>query len=139
MIPCVARIVAASCASTLTACVMWGGGNGVEISHAIDSVPVVGASIATTTTNANTATLGLVTDGGENPVGRLQPCPYESNCVSSNFLEPPNRYVSPLKTFRDRETAFARAIKDLRDAESSGKTKVVEILPRQYYLHVTVP
>ena len=164
-----ARVFAASCASTLTACaVLWGGGNHVvEISHAFEPVASVGAPTTTPgemggVTAAATATpiadpmtppkLGLVLDGttttatgAETPVGRLQPCPYESNCVSSNYLEPPNRYVSPLKTFRDRETAFTRAVRNLRDESSTGSLssstniKVVEILPRQYYIHATVP
>ena len=139
MIPSVARIAATSCASLLTACALWGGGNVVELSHAIDDVSVVGTMpvvrTSTASGNSDLPTLGLVIEGGENPVARLRPCPYESNCVSSNYLEPPNRYVSPLKTLRDQETAFARAIRDLEQSS----VKVVEILPRQYYLHATVP
>ncbi len=125
MIPSFARIAAASCAGTLTACAIWCGGYGVEISNAKD-IPA-----------ETSAALGLVFDKeGESAIGRLQPCPYESNCVSSNYLEPPNRYISPLTTFRDRETAFSRAVRDLKE---EGSTKVVEILPRQYYIHATLP
>jgi uncharacterized protein (DUF1499 family) len=64
---------------------------------------------------------------------RLQPCPYESNCVSSNYLEPPNRYISPLTTVNDRDVAFQRAIRDLKDRN------VVQVLPRNHYIHLTVP
>ena len=128
MIPSIARIATASCASTLTACLIWSGGMGiaVEPSNAIEPP-------------TNAPTLGLILEQGDNVVGRLQPCPYESNCVSSNYLEPPNRYISPLTTFRDQETAFSRAVRDLKEAETSSTTKVVEILPRQYYIHATVP
>lgn len=135
MIASFARIATASCAGTLTACAIWCGGNGVEISNALDTLP---SAVETTSTGTSSAALGLVFDKeGETAVGRLQPCPYESNCVSSNYLEPPNRYVSPLTTFRDRETGFSRAVRDLKNADSTAK--VVEILPRQYYIHATVP
>ena len=148
MIPSIARIAAASCAS---ACLLWGGvGIGIENSNAIDTIPVEleGTTKSTKTIRTtNTAALGLVFDGGEsasvdaklNSNARLQPCPSDSNCVSSNYLEPPNRYVSPLTTFRDRETAFARAVKALQDEESISTLKVVEILPRQFYIHATLP
>lgn len=128
IIPSIVRIAAASCASTLTACMLWSGGLGVAVEHSNAIEPP-----------SNPPILGLILEQGDNAVGRLQPCPYESNCVSSNYLEPPNRYISPLTTFRDRDTAFARAIRDLKDAEASSTTKVVEILPRQYYIHATVP
>lgn len=72
---------------------------------------------------------------------RLLPCPYESNCVSSNYLEPPNRYVSPLKTNKEREVAFAKAIRDLSLASSSGSTitTIVDSSSNNYYIHLTVP
>lgn len=64
---------------------------------------------------------------------RLKPCPYDSNCVSSNYLEPPNRYVSPLRTVRDQNSAFTGAVRDLKDEE------IVDVLPKNRYIHFTVP
>ena len=55
-------------------------------------------------------------------------------------MEPPNRYVSPLKLVNDREKAFQRAVRDLTDAAPAGEgISVVEIKPDQYYIHATVP
>jgi uncharacterized protein (DUF1499 family) len=65
---------------------------------------------------------------------RLRPCPYESNCVSSNYLEPPNRYMSSLKTAKDRDVAFTQAIRDL-----DGQEIIADVLPKSYYIHLTVP
>ena len=66
---------------------------------------------------------------------RLRPCAPERNCVSTNYLEPPNRYVSPLKLVNDQDKAFQRAVRDLNQAQAS----IVEVKPEQYYVHLTVP
>lgn len=141
MLP-IARIVAASCASTLTACALWG--SSIETSRASDD-PFVAAppvSLGLAVSPSTNDDEGIDASFNSNSIARLKACPAESNCVSSNYGEPPNRYFSPLSTFRDSETAFARAVQDLRAAEassSSTKIKVVEVLPRQRYLHLTVP
>lgn len=69
---------------------------------------------------------------------RLQPCPYESNCVSSNYLEPPNRYLSPLQSQRPKEAAFASAVRDLSTTSTPG-ISLVESSPKTFYIHLTVP
>ena len=66
---------------------------------------------------------------------RLLRCDPNTNCVSSGYLEPPNRYMSPLQTLSDRDTAYRRAVRDL-SADFDGK---VETIVRDYYVHVEVP
>ena len=73
--------------------------------------------------------------GFDASTNRLRPCASDRNCVSSNYLEPPNRYVSPLKQVNDRDKAFQRAVRDLNQAQAS----IVEVKPDQYYIHLTVP
>lgn len=66
---------------------------------------------------------------------RLRSCASDRNCVSSNYREPPNRYVSPLKLVNDRDKAFQRAVRDLNQAGAS----ISEVKPDNYYIHLTVP
>lgn len=70
---------------------------------------------------------------------RLPACPAESNCVSSSFNEPPNRYLSPLKIVNDRDESFRRAVRDLNIRASSNEVNIVEISPSVGYIHLTVP
>eukprot|EP00587_Corethron_hystrix_P012603 CAMPEP_0113302370 /NCGR_PEP_ID=MMETSP0010_2-20120614/3211_1 /TAXON_ID=216773 ORGANISM="Corethron hystrix, Strain 308" /NCGR_SAMPLE_ID=MMETSP0010_2 /ASSEMBLY_ACC=CAM_ASM_000155 /LENGTH=185 /DNA_ID=CAMNT_0000156149 /DNA_START=319 /DNA_END=876 /DNA_ORIENTATION=+ /assembly_acc=CAM_ASM_000155 len=75
-------------------------------------------------------------------IARLKPCSKNSNCVSSNYLEPPNRYVSPLKILNDRDVAFQRAVRDLQKNGSDGaapSVAVLEIDAKKYYIHLAVP
>jgi len=48
-----------------------------------------------------------------------------------------------LKTLKDRETAFSRAVRDLQEAGGGGggtaAAEIVEVQPRKYYIHLTVP
>uniref|UniRef100_A0A6T8H401 Uncharacterized protein n=1 Tax=Proboscia inermis TaxID=420281 RepID=A0A6T8H401_9STRA len=78
---------------------------------------------------------------------RLKSCPAKSNCVSSTYMEPPNRYVSPLE-ITDREIAFERAVRDVTTNSNVGNqnqnTKVLpfavaDIVPKNYYIHLTTP
>ena len=77
----------------------------------------------------------------------LKACKPETNCVSSNYKEPPNRYMSPLKLVNDRDEAFRRAVNDLKrnalstsqPSSSSSSVSIVEIVPKDYYIHLTVP
>jgi len=73
---------------------------------------------------------------GHIPGGGLTPCGADRNCVSSNYQEPPNRYVSSLQLVKDRGYAFRRAIQDL---SKSDAVQVVDILPTEHYIHLTVP
>ena len=66
---------------------------------------------------------------------RLARCDPNTNCVSSGYLEPPNRYMSPLQTLSDRDTAYRRAVRDL----SAGFDGKVETTAKDYYVHVEVP
>lgn len=72
---------------------------------------------------------------------RLKRCGPNSNCVSSSYGEPPNRYVSPLKIVNDRDVSFQRAVRDLklRQQNNPSMSTIVEIIPREYYIHLTVP
>ena len=69
---------------------------------------------------------------------RLDICNPQSNCVSSNYREPPNRYVSPFRIVNEPDVAFQRAVKDLENI-NDGVTSIVEIVPKKYYIHLTVP
>jgi len=75
--------------------------------------------------------------------GRLRPCPAsDSNCVSSSYNEPPNRYISPLRIVNDRDEAFRRAVRDLnREAsvEGGGGLQIVNMSPSSGYIYLTVP
>lgn len=76
---------------------------------------------------------------------RLKPCDAKSNCVSSNYLEPPNRYMSPLKIVNDRDVAFQRAVRELQKQGNSNPNSalngftVQEIISKEYYIHLTTP
>jgi uncharacterized protein (DUF1499 family) len=70
-------------------------------------------------------------------IARLGACKANSNCVSSNYREPPNRYVSTFKIVNEPGVAFQRAARDLKQ-EGNG-ISVLEIVPSAYYIHVTVP
>lgn len=65
---------------------------------------------------------------------RLKSCEPNTNCVSSGYLEPPNRYMSPLNTLSDKETAYRRAVRDL-----STLNNKVEGIAKDSYLHIEVP
>ena len=68
----------------------------------------------------------------------LKACSTTSNCVSSNYLEPPNRYVSPLKIVNVREVAFKRAMRDIK-ASGRSDISVADAVPEDFYIHLTVP
>jgi uncharacterized protein (DUF1499 family) len=67
---------------------------------------------------------------------RLTACPPTSNCISSNYLEPPNRYTAPLKLVKDRDIAFQRAIQDI---QTNPRFSLVQAMPKDYTLHLTIP
>ena len=72
-------------------------------------------------------------------------CKADSNCVSSNYREPPNRYVSPLKVVNEPEIAFQRAVRDIKNYQQQQQQQqqqqisILEIVPKEYYIHFTVP
>ena len=73
---------------------------------------------------------------------RLRPCGNDTNCVSSFYLEPPNRYISPLVSRQSPRVSFNRALRDLTKYEQARSVESVS--PKQdgdaaYYIHVTVP
>jgi len=103
------------------------------------------SSYASTTTELLADTTAMTSS---NTV-RFRLCEPTSNCVSSNYREPPNRYVSPLSILKDRDVEFNRAVRDLtafeRGDEISSTTTsllaglhIVEIIPKEYYIHATV-
>ena len=69
---------------------------------------------------------------------RLQICNPQSNCVSSNYREPPNRYISPFRIVNDPDVAFQRAVRDIKGI-NDGEISIVEIAPKESYIHLTVP
>ncbi|KAL7542039.1 hypothetical protein ACHAXR_011463 [Thalassiosira sp. AJA248-18] len=66
----------------------------------------------------------------------LHSCNAQSNCVSSNYREPPNRYVSPFKIANKPNVAFQRAVRDMKNSDYD--VSIVEIVPTDYYIHATV-
>mmetsp|Transcript_14986 Transcript_14986/g.26807 ORF Transcript_14986/g.26807 Transcript_14986/m.26807 type:complete len:213 (-) Transcript_14986:471-1109(-) len=76
-------------------------------------------------------------------ITRLDRCSAQSNCVSSNYREPPNRYVSPFRIVNEPQIAFQRAVRDVKNSQQNDGTlngmSIVEIVPNDYYIHVTVP
>jgi uncharacterized protein (DUF1499 family) len=78
---------------------------------------------------------GVVFEENTSNIKFLKSCPATSNCVSSNYSEPPNRYISPLKVINERDVAFQRAVRSFRNQEDIN---VVEISPKEFYIHVTV-
>lgn len=70
---------------------------------------------------------------------RLEICNSQSNCVSSNYREPPNRYVSPFRIVNEPDVAFQRAVRDLNSNNDGDAATIVEIAPRANYIHLTVP
>eukprot|EP00978_Attheya_sp_CCMP212_P048365 scaffold510312_cov55-Attheya_sp.AAC.2 len=54
-------------------------------------------------------------------------------------MEPPNRYMSPLLIVNDRDVLFQRAVRDLNRNENSYSQKVTEFVPKDFYIHLTVP
>lgn len=69
-------------------------------------------------------------------------CNSQSNCVSSNYREPPNRYISPFKTVNEPDVAFQRAVRDLKKNGEGDNIingiSIVEIVPKDYYIHATI-
>jgi uncharacterized protein (DUF1499 family) len=80
------------------------------------------------------AKVGYVPSSDINQIPRLRSCEPNTNCVSSGYLEPPNRYMSPLRTLSDKETAYRRAVRDL-----STLNEKVEAISKDSYLHIEVP
>ncbi|KAK1742584.1 hypothetical protein QTG54_007149 [Skeletonema marinoi] len=80
------------------------------------------------------AEVGYVPSSNIEQIPRLRSCEPNTNCVSSGYLEPPNRYMSPLKTLSDKETAYSRAVRDL-----STRNNKVEGIAKDSYLHIEVP
>eukprot|EP00584_Thalassiosira_punctigera_P020152 CAMPEP_0172546750 /NCGR_PEP_ID=MMETSP1067-20121228/16449_1 /TAXON_ID=265564 ORGANISM="Thalassiosira punctigera, Strain Tpunct2005C2" /NCGR_SAMPLE_ID=MMETSP1067 /ASSEMBLY_ACC=CAM_ASM_000444 /LENGTH=206 /DNA_ID=CAMNT_0013333721 /DNA_START=191 /DNA_END=811 /DNA_ORIENTATION=+ len=72
------------------------------------------------------------------PITRLEACSAQSNCVSSNYREPPNRYVSPFRILNEPDVAFRRAVRDIKSSDDRD-VSIAEIVPRDRYIHVTVP
>ena len=70
----------------------------------------------------------------------LRQCAADTNCVSSNFKEPPNRYLSPLKIVKDQDKAFQQAVRDLNEySKEVNELSIAEIDPKNYYIRLTVP
>lgn len=61
-------------------------------------------------------------------------CNPRSNCVSSNYREPPNRYISPFRIVNEPDVAFQRAVRDLKSNSAGSDITLVEIVPKDYYI-----
>ena len=85
--------------------------------------------------------LETVRFGRNDNIAHLRACDPNSNCVSSNYMEPPNRYVSPLSVVNAQDVAFQRAIRDLTNVKNNENSniRIAEFLPKDYYIHLTVP
>lgn len=107
---------------------------------------LVGAFLSLVLSHANPS---LAAGGDSTPdtssissITRLKACEPNTNCISSNYKEPPNRYMSPLQLVNERDEAFRRAVRDLSTAATAATTSKVDILqvvPKDYYIHLTVP
>lgn len=86
----------------------------------------------------NSALVSFERVNDKNDVARLNACDTNSNCVSSNYREPPNRYISSFKIVNQPEVAFQRAVRDLKLQNSEG-ISIVDIVPSANYIHLTVP
>lgn len=89
---------------------------------------VISTTSTSSATSSGTRSLGI--------------CNSQSNCVSSNYREPPNRYISPFKTVNEPNVAFQRAVRDLKnngENNNNAGISIVEIVPKDYYIHATVP
>lgn len=102
------------------------------------------ADISNTISSSSTPTaLGPGYDISNDGIVRLKACSPTSNCVSSNYLEPPNRYISPLKIVNERDLAFQRAIKDLQQQKTSSSSSnnseftISQVISKDYYIHLT--
>ena len=89
-------------------------------------------------TSTTPTSLGPGYDISNDGIVRLKACSPTSNCVSSNYLEPPNRYMSPLKIVNERDVAFQRAVKDLQQKTSSNSEFTIsQVVSKDYYIHLT--
>lgn len=70
---------------------------------------------------------------------RLKACNANTNCISSGYIEPPNRYMSPLKTLSDKETAYRRAVRDLSNSKNNNYYNKIETISKDFYIHIEVP
>mmetsp|Transcript_39445 Transcript_39445/g.95434 ORF Transcript_39445/g.95434 Transcript_39445/m.95434 type:complete len:236 (+) Transcript_39445:25-732(+) len=114
-------------------------------------VPANSPSVSTITeSSSGSSSLEALTSSYEratitdHDIVRLKACDPNTNCVSSNYREAPNRYVSPFKIVRDPNTAFQRAVRDLQQQQPSSENGgseffVTEIIPNSKYIHLTVP
>ena len=66
---------------------------------------------------------------------QLRPCAKDTNCVSSFYLEPPNRYVSPLLSRQSPNISFQRALRDLSRYNQARSIETKDGV----YIHLTVP
>lgn len=109
----------------------------------LDSFVPTSTVVATTNDCSSSPSQALASTKPETSNGdifRLQACEPNTNCVSSNYREPPNRYVSPFKIVRDPNAAFQRAVRDLQQSSEDGSEfSVAEIIPNSNYIHLTVP
>ena len=95
-------------------------------------------TLTTTDTSASKALVSYERVTINDDIVRLRACKANTNCVSSNYREPPNRYVSPYKIVTDPSAAFQRAVRDLQQHDGS-EFSVAEIIPSVKYIHLTVP
>ena len=100
----------------------------VQLSHPIASVAEVGYMPSSSSSQTIDPT-----------PPRLKACNANTNCISSGYLEPPNRYMSPLKTLSDRETAYRRAVRDLSNSNSNNYYNKIETISKDFYIHIEVP
>uniref|UniRef100_A0A7S4J6Z4 Uncharacterized protein n=1 Tax=Odontella aurita TaxID=265563 RepID=A0A7S4J6Z4_9STRA len=122
---------------------------GLAAAAAISSAVLQGTGV-TSPPPCGAATGYVPSDPSSGAPARLGRCDPGGNCVSSYFLEPPNRYVSPFRTLKTdgEEAVFRRAVRDVSAAASAaggstgsalGPIGVAEAVPRDRYLHLTVP
>jgi uncharacterized protein (DUF1499 family) len=91
---------------------------------------------------ASVAEVGYIPSSSSSQIEppRLKACNANTNCISSGYIEPPNRYMSPLKTLSDKETAYRRAVRDLSNSNNNNYYyNKIETISKDFYIHIEVP
>lgn len=109
----------------------------LELCRNLNSLAAIAAATGTVLfADPTPSQLGPGYDNSIDGIVRLKACNPTSNCVSSNYIEPPNRYVSPLKIVKERDVAFQRAVKELQQKESS-EFAISQVISKDFYIHLT--
>ena len=86
--------------------------------------------------NASWDEVGYVLVSGTNDTPHINACKPNINCVSINYLEPLNRYVSPLQTVNEWAVAFQWAVSDMASLKDQT---IMKVSSKDFYIRLAVP